>query len=203
MKAKLIRYEITNSLKELGWDMSNFHVFFQATNKTVAKTPFIIGYDRFHNFFKENKPEIYNYLTKIRSSISGYGTKHSKVIKILLDENFDFETHLQSYLNEIDDDIIKAHYEHENRIIKPEDQAAVKKMFESFVQLIDEDFATSNIKMEQFTDALDQTIHELVFKYYPEIFDKTEEHISAYRKELYYTTTGFVEKIDKIMNDAI
>ena len=76
-------------------------------------------------------------------------------------------------------------------------------MFESFVQLIDEDFATSNIKMEQFTDALDQTIHELVFKYYPEIFDKTEEHIGAYRKELYYTTTGFVEKIDKIMNDAI
>jgi hypothetical protein len=203
MKTQLVKYEISNMLHDTGDDMTHFLLFIKTENHTEAIMPLIIPYEYFYSFFKESNPEIFNYLTKIRRSISGYGPKHSKIITILNDEEFDFESHLQNYLNEFDPIHIEKHFANEKLIQQPETQAAAKEVVADFKNFFEDGYKEHNIKISEFTDELDQTIHELTLKYFPELFEMSPEHIEKYRDRLCRTTLGFVEDIDKILNDNI
>jgi len=54
--------------------------------------------------------------------------------------------------------------------------------------------------LNDFKDDIDQTLHELTLKYYPEIFDMEEKKIEKYRHALITATLNFSSEIDKILN---
>lgn len=64
-----------------------------------------------------------------------------------------------------------------------------------------DDMKESNIKMSQFTEEVDQVLHELTLKHFPELFENGNECIEAYRSHLITTTLDFVEGIDEILNE--
>lgn len=203
MKATLTRYKIDNLLDETGDDITFLHLFIKVENLPEMIMPIMLPYEHFVDFVKNYDEPLHKYLKKIRSSIAGYGPKHSKVFEILNNEGFDFTFHLNKYIYSKDEVFLQQHINYCKNLNKPENQENVERIVKKFEGFFDDGYRKSNIKINNFTDDLDQTIHELTLKYFPELFEMSEKHIAEYRKELFYTVTGFREKIDKILHNIL
>jgi hypothetical protein len=199
MKAQLTRYTINNMLEETGHDYILIHVFFKTDSRSETTNPIIFSYDDWHRYIKTIDEAAYDYLTKIRSGIHGYGPKHSAVFKVIEAENFDLEPYIKTYVEGLTDLFIEQHYEWCDRLSNPETVEKAAVAFEKINQLVDEDYKNQNIKTDQFIDEVDQTLHELTFKYFPDLFEKGEKYIEEYRSILSRTTLSFYEAIDKLM----
>lgn len=201
MKTQITKYTIENMLEDTGHDYINFHIFFKTKNRPETTRPFFLPYDNLHYYIKKIDEHAYDYLTKIRYNIHGYGPKHSKVFKVIEAENFDLEPYMQSYLEELTDLEIEQHYEWSERLSNPEIVEKAAAALENIKQVVNDDFKNNNIKSSEFMDELDQTLHELTFRYFPDLFEKGEEHIKSYRNILSRTTMSFYEDIDKLRHE--
>ncbi len=198
MKTQLTKYTINNMLEDTGDDYIFLHVFFKTKDRDETTRPFFLAYDKLHRYIKNIDEPAYHYLTKIRSNIHGYGPKHSKVFEVIEAENFDLEPYIKSYLEELTDLEIEQHYEWCDRLSNPETVEKAAATFENISQVVNDDYKNNNIKSSEFIDELDQTLHELTFKYFPDLFEKGEKHIEDYRNILSRTTFSFYEAIDKL-----
>jgi hypothetical protein len=198
MKAQLTRFKTRSFLEDLGNDYNHLHIFFKTETHPEVIYPIMLPYDEFHFFIKRIDAPVGDYLTKIRTGISGYGPKHSKVFSVLEDENFDFAHYLQLYLDSWTADKIESHLEHNKTFNTPNTQQTAAKVMKNFDEIVTDDFRAGNIKHEAFTDEVDQVLHEVTLKYYPDIFDKSPEIISEYRNILSRKTFDFVQSIDKL-----
>jgi hypothetical protein len=198
MKAQLTKYTIKNMLEDTGDDYIFLHVFFKTEDCAETTSPMFLPYDNLHRYIKTIDEPAHDYLAKIRSNIHGYGPKHSKVFEVIEAENFDLEPYIKSCLEELTPLFIEQHYEWCDRLSNPQTMEKAAATFENINQVVNDDYKNDNIKTSQFIDELDQTLHELTFKYFPDLFEKGEKHIEEYRNILSKSTLSFCEAIDKL-----
>jgi hypothetical protein len=200
MKPIYTRYETSNLLEDLGEDVVHFVIYFKTEVSPEVRLGIHLPYRKLVYFIEETNYPTYEYLTKIRSSMSGYGPKETKVMAKIEQEGLDLEPFLKNYLESKDEVYITQHLEWIERISSTESQETAKKIVETINNEIGENYASRQIKWHNYIDELDQTIHELTFRYYPEIFEKEEEKIKDYRNALISATLDFSRRIDKILN---
>lgn len=200
MKPQLTHYKIDNLYQETGIDMTLLHIFFKTPTQPETKLPLIITYNKFREFIKSIDEPAYNYLTKIRADIHGYGTKDSAVFKIIDDENFNLEPLIQSYLNNLDETMIIEHYKFCSKIELPENHEKAQQTYKKLDELINDDFKNKNIIYTKFIDEVDQVLHEVTLKFFPELFENDPKHLTAYRNILSRATLRFSEEINNLIH---
>lgn len=200
MKAIYTRYETSDLLEDLGEDVVHFKIYFRTDELPEVRFGILFPYRELVYFLKETNPLAYEYLTGIRSSVAGYGSKETKVLAKIEDEGFDVEPFIKAYLESKDTVFISQHLEWIERLNAPEAQQQVSKAVESITSTASDNFANEKIKWNKYKDEFDQTIHELTYRYFPELFEKQEEKINAYRSALIATTHDFTDKLDQILN---
>ncbi|TRX42987.1 hypothetical protein [Flavobacterium restrictum] len=199
MKAILTQYKIDSMLEDIGSDITMIHIFFKTATRPEARMPVILPYDKLTQFIQTIDEQAFDYLTKIRSSIAGYGPKHTAVFKILESENFDLTPYLKRYVEALTPTYIAQQYEWCDSIVNnPSNTEKVQNSFKEIQKIANPDFINRNVKMDQFRDEIDQTLHELVLKFFPELFENGPECLSEYRDILVRTTLNFFENIDKL-----
>jgi hypothetical protein len=198
MAYQITRWEIKDMLDETGDDFAHFYVFVALNDNSEISIPIIIGLDDVIGHIKPISPAEYNYIQKIRSNMHGYGPKHSKVLAVLQEEGYDFFPYLQTYITE---DMVKRHTEYEKKL-----QAMPERFVQKASNLFSFDLAemkAENLRYTKFLDQLDKTMHELTFSYYPELFEKGDDIIKAYKNHLTRTTLQFAGNIDKLMHGKL
>lgn len=200
MKAIYTRYETSNLLEDLGEDVVHFKIYFRTDELPEVRFGILFPYSELVYFVKETNPPAYEYLIGIRSSIAGYGPKETKVLAKIEEEGFDLEPFIKAYLESRDAVYISQHLEWIDRMNAPETQRQAGEALESIANTVGENYASEQIKWDKYRDELDQTIHELTFRYFPELFEMGEEKIEAYRNALISTTLDFTDKLDGIVN---
>jgi hypothetical protein len=200
MKAQLTRYEIKDMMEDIGSNLVFIYLYFKTTSHPETPIPLMVSYDKLHEFIKEVDEPAYNYLTKIRSDIGGYGPKNIQIFKVIRAENFDLEPFLKLYLEKFDEVDIEQHYEWCERMTNqtPETKKSIEEFLEIFEDYSSDDAIDENIKWEEFIDTIDQTLHEVTLKFYPDLFEMGEEYIEEYQRILSYATMRFSEEIDKL-----
>ena len=200
MKAIYTRYETSNLLADLGADVVHFQIYFRVNELPEVRIGILFPYTELMKFVRETNPSAYEYLSEIRSSISGYGPKETKVLAKIEEEGFDLEPLLKAYLDSRDALFISQHLEWLERLNIPKNQEEIGVALDNITSDLGDNFASEQIKWDEFIDELDQTVHELTFRYYPELFEKGEEKIKAYRSALVSTTLDFTQRLDEILN---
>jgi len=200
MKAIYTRYETRDLLKDLGEDVVHFRAYFRTEDLPEVRIGVLIPYYDLHNFIKQVNPEAYQYITKIRTSMQGYGPKHTKVLAKLEEEGFDLEPYIKQFIESKDEIFISNHLDWVEGLFKLKVQETAKEAIKNINKSLGENYAKDNIKLNDFKDDIDQTLHELTLKYYPEIFDMEEKKIEKYRHALITATLNFSSEIDKILN---
>ena len=198
MNPQLTQYTIKNMLEDTGDDYIFLHVFFKTDTRSETSSPLLVAYVDLQRFIATINEPAYNYLSKIRSNIQGYGPKHSKVFKVIEAENFDLEPYIKKYIASLTDLFVEQHYEWCDRISNPENVEKATEAFEKINQVVSSDYRHDVIKADEFIDEVDQTLHELTLKYFPELFEKEEKYIDAYIDILFRTTMNFYKSIDKL-----
>lgn len=200
MTWRIKHFSITNMIEITGDDIAHFEILASPEEDQSSATRIIITFDELVEFIKDNEPALGRYLARIRSSIKGYGPKHSQVLDILYDEQFDFEKYLLLILNSKDSEYFSRIRELQQH--QPEKEELEK--LEQKMQLLDSVAAGMrqyNITYTRFLDEVDEALHALTCKYYPDLFEKGPEHISAYKKKLSNATINFAREIDRLMHD--
>lgn len=200
MKPIYTRYETSNLLEDLGEDVVHFSIYFRTDVLPEVRIGILLPYRELVYFVEEINKPAYEYLVKIRSSMAGYGPKETKVLEQIENEGFDLEPFIKSYLESRDEVFIAQHLEWIERISSPKSQETAKKIVNEIASGLGENHASKQIKWNNYKDELDQTIHELTFRFYPELFEKGEEKIDAYRNALTSVTIDFTTRLDKILN---
>jgi len=200
MKPIYTRYETSNLLEDLGEDVVHFKIYFRMDESPEVRIGILLSYHQLSKFVKETNPSVYDYLSKIRYSMPGYGPKETKVLAKIEEEGFDLEPIIKNYFESKDAVYISQHLEWVERLNVPETQEKAAEILENITSKMDENYASKQIKWNNYVDELDQTIHELTFRYYPELFEKGEGTIKEYRQALASTTMNFTETLDKILN---
>ena len=70
-----------------------------------------IPFEKLTSFIEKVDGDAYQYLLKIRQTIGGYGSKHSKIFETIDREGFDLKPYIQDYLQSLDESIINQHLE--------------------------------------------------------------------------------------------
>ena len=200
MKPIYTRYETSNLLEDLGEDVVHFAAYFKTETLPEVRIGILLPYRELIYFIEEINKPAYDYLIKIRSSMTGYGPKETKVLAQIEQEDFDLEPFIKDYVESRDATFISDHLDWIERISTPKSQETAKKILKEIASGFGEDFASKQIKWDQYQDELDQTIHELTFRFYPELFEKGEEKIEAYRNALASVAMDFTARLDKILN---
>ena len=199
MKAILSRYEIKNMIEFSGDDITFIDIYYKTAKKPETLMPHSINYDKFHRFIQTVDVEAYNYLFKIRTSIGGYGPKHSKIFEVIDAENFDLKHYIHLFLATLTEDNIKQHYEWCESFTKKSNQEVAGKIRDKLDTLINDDYKNYNLKFAKFKDEVDEKLHELMFNHFPEFFDSGATFLKDYKNILVNTTLSFTEKINNLM----
>ena len=200
MKAIYTRYETSNLLKDLGEDVVHFQIYFKTDELPEVRIGILLPYSILIKFIRESNPSVYDYLIKIRHSLVGYGPKETKVLAKIEKEGFDLEPSIKSYFESKDTAYIDQHLEWIKQLNAPKTQEQAGIFLDKLADELGDNYAKEQIKWDEFIDEVDQTIHGLTFRYYPELFELGEEKINAYRSALISTTLDFTERLDKILN---
>jgi hypothetical protein len=198
MAYQITRWEINNMLDKTGDDFIHFDVYVALNNNPEISIPIIISFDDLVGHIKPIAPAEYDYINKIRSGMHGYGPKHSKVLAVLQEEGYDLFPYLQTYITE---NMVEEHSEYDKRL-----QASPKDSLKKALALLEayqDEMKKENIRHTNFLDQLDKTLHELTFSHYPELFEKGNDIVEAYRNHLTRTTLDFARKIDKLMHGKL
>lgn len=200
MKFYVTRFTIEDNLQHTGDDCCFLHIFVRTAELDELALPVILSYDELRDFIQEQHPAVGRYLTRIRSGISGYGPKHSKVFATLHEENFDLSPYIAAYIESKDEVFVEQHLQSSNRKLGPEVQKSLKETFEQLAQFVNKDYVAANIGFDEFMDRFDQTVHELCLDSYPKLFDQGDKHIFMYRRLLQRTTLSFCGELDRILH---
>jgi hypothetical protein len=202
MKQAITRYTINSMMEVTGDDITFIHLFYRIDNEPEMAMPIIVSYESLLDFIQQENNDAHKYLMNIRSSLHGYGPKHSKIFEIMDKEGFDLEPYIFSYFNTIEQDEFDRRTKSAKNL-PSQDNEPLKAALKEIDNFVDKEFRNYNVRLDNFRDNLDQALHETTLKYFPELFEKEAKYIAAYRKNLFYTTLHFMEKIDKIMHDKL
>lgn len=195
MEFTFSHYNIHNLLAELGDDAALIQYFYQK-NEQICKMPIIINFSQVLNFIEETDLPSYQYIQKVRKDIGGYGPKHSKMFEVFEQEGFDIDRHLMAFAQNFEDDMIAQHIERfQNRTVDAKEFDQAMKKLDAYVN---SGYAEENIRMNQFTEAIDQKLHELTLEFYPDFFENKIEYLNKYKSLLINTTLRFTLDFDKL-----
>jgi hypothetical protein len=193
MEFSFSHYTISNLLSELGEDVTFIHYFYQK-NEVVLVMPIILNLNEIFNFIKKTDFPAYQYIQKVRSDIGGYGPKHSKMFEVFEQEGFDMDRFLMVFANSFEDDMIAQHIEK----FQIKNNEGFNRAMKTLKEIATPNYIQENLKINNFTEAIDQKLHELTLEFYPEFFEKDIEYLNKYKSLLIDTTLRFVLDFDKL-----
>jgi hypothetical protein len=203
MKAIVTRYRICNSLESTGDDMIFIHVFFRTDQLPEASMPVIFSLDELFEFISSKSESKGKYLKQIRNNITGYGPKHTRIVEIIEEEEFQLEPYIFLYVEEKKEDYLVSHFEWCKRLNAPENKQILRENNAKLSQLVNEDRVRYQIDFTRFQDEVDQALHLLTLKFFPSLFEMDQKNIEAYKDCLVDATLGFTERIDRILHNNI
>ena len=166
----ITRIEEHNNLDLFGEDHVHFHVFLENKDGSEVKMPWMISFWNLIKFLKSYDPDAANYITKVSNGIRSYGSKDSKILKILHSEEMPINSFVEKYMSHLSEDLLQKHIDwSENLKITP---AFLEKKHD--LDLLLPDLAADNSRRNMFSDALDEAIQKEVRKFYPEFFNKAD-----------------------------
>lgn len=200
MKINYTRYETSDLLADFGEDVVHLKIYFRIDELPEVNLGILLPFSKLVKFIRQTNPSAYDYLTKMRSSIAGYGPKETKVLEKIEAEDFDLESLIKNYLESKDEVYIAQHLEWIEKLNSTKTLGQAAKILESLTSDGDVNYVSDQIKWNKYRDELDQTIHELTFRYFPELFENGAEKIDAYQNALTSITIDFTNRLDKIVN---
>lgn len=203
MKYTLTKFSIDNDLDFNGIDLSYINIFYCTSDGTEIDLPIIVPFETLFEFIKKEDIKAYMYLEKMRLSIRGYGPKHSKLLELIDSEGFDLIPYVIKLFNEFDEDLFEKQVNLAKEISGLKGQEQIESLVEELDDMVDNDLREYNIKIIDFTNDVDQALHEVTLKHFPEIFEKEKKYIEAYRDALIHNTLNFAKKIGNIINDEL
>ena len=197
MYIELTRFEINNLLEETGDDIAFIKIFFTTIQIKETLIPLSIPFEKLTSFIEKVDGDAYQYLLKIRQTIGGYGSKHSKIFETIDREGFDLKPYIQDYLQSLDESIINQHLEWCKTAIK--NNASIQEKAEKIKAIITPSYIQDNKNKYLYLEALDQAIHEVNLKYFPIIYQGNEAFINNYKSLLIDASLKFYEQLDKLI----
>jgi hypothetical protein len=187
-------------LEDFGDPVVFFKCFYVSED---SRTYFSTVYAHFFRFMVNNYPDEANYISKIRQSLVGYGTKEDQVVAILQEENFPLEKYAFAYW-EAQMDVVEAEIERQKSwiLINQKTDNALQKHAAAVVERLKPKFTP--IKQSQLYDELEQAVASFFVDKFPEIINTDAEEIITFKKILskYIQNLGLdmVNHIHKIRN---
>ncbi len=188
----------TNGKEEMGIDMESWEVFLLVRGERLLH---FVQFDQLTKWTKEARPEIYNYISSVRSGIPGMGPKHSKMFEHFDDESFDFEPLIKEYLEQAVD--IEAVFEWNQRIRQaaPQQQEQLQEKVDNLSSHFPAMKASAS-KWEEYADSLMEYTTRRAIEIYPEIAEGDAEHIRALRDRLVRGVHQLADEISKVAYEA-
>lgn len=187
-----------NDKEETGMDMESWEVFLLVRGERLFH---FFQFDQLTKWTKEARPEIYNYIRSVRSGISGFGPKHSKMFQHFDDEGFDFKPLIKEYLEQTVD--IETVYEWNQRIRQatPPQQERLQEGVDDLSSHFPAMKASTN-KWEEYADSLMEYATRRAVEIYPEITESDAEHIRALHDRLVRGVHQLADEISKLAYEA-
>lgn len=203
MKPIFTHYKIKNFLEDLGEDTSFIAIFFKTKEHSEVAFPISISYHHLLDYIKSIDKPAFDYLTKIRTNIHGYGPKHSKIFEVMDAEGFDLEKFIVQFINDLEQDDIDKHMAWSENLLSQKNQQKASEVFEKLNEIVTPNIVEYNIRMNAFKDEIDQMLHEQTLKHFPELFESKEEIIIKYKHTLIDTTLSFTSACDKLLHGIL
>jgi hypothetical protein len=203
MKAIYLNYKIKSFLEDLGEDVSFIDIFFKTKEQEIIAFPISISYDKLKSFIGSVDKPAFDYLTKIRADIHGYGSKHSKIFAVIESEGFDLEKYIIQFITELDETDVDNHIAWCENLLSQKQQQKATEVFEKLSEIVTPQYVQHNLRFDAFKDEVDQMLHELTLKHFPELFEANEEVIDKYRNVLIRTTLSFTSECDKLLHGIV
>ena len=189
----ITRIEEHNNLDLFGEDHVHFHIFLENKDGSEVKMPWMISFWNLIKFLKSYDPDAANYITKVSSGIRSYGSKDSKILKILHSEEMPINSFVEKYMSHLSEDLLQKHIDwSENLKITP---AFLEKKHD--LDLLLPDLAADNSRRNVFAEAIDEALQKEIKKFYPEFFDEiSAESYSKYDGFLMNSVSDLVTKLN-------
>lgn len=199
MKAIITRYSIEKHQDDSNEEFIFIHAFFRTDNHPEASKPVIFSFDNLVDFISEQDEPTGNYLKRIRYGIKGNGSKQANMNMMVEEKDFDLEPYIFQFTESKEAEYILQHLECSEEIKLPDNicpQEHHNKLFESTRH---NDSFHRQITFHNFQGELDETIHEITLKYFPELMELDKQCLTAYKDKLIDLTLSFSESVDKII----
>lgn len=189
----ITRIEEHNNLDLFGEDHVHFHIFLENKDGSEVKMPWMISFWNLIKFLKSYDPDAANYITKVSNGIRSYGSKDSKILKILHSEEMPINSFVEKYMSHLSEDLLQKHIDwSENLKITP---AFLEKKQD--LDLLLPDLAADNSRRNVFAEAIDEALQKEIKKFYPEFFDEiSAESYSKYDGFLMNSVSDLVTKLN-------
>ena len=189
----ITRIEEHNNLDLFGEDHVHFHIFLENKDGSEVKMPWMISFWNLIKFMKSYDPDAANYITKVSNGIRSYGSKDSKILKILHSEEMPINSFVEKYMSHLSEDLLQKHIDwSENLKITP---AFLEKKQD--LDLLLPDLAADNSRRNVFAEAIDEALQKEIKKFYPEFFDEiSAESYSKYDGFLMNSVSDLVTKLN-------
>jgi SpoVK/Ycf46/Vps4 family AAA+-type ATPase len=197
-----LRYKISTD-NPMGDDVIMVLVYVQDGKGEEVWMPIIISFNELQEFTKTLDLKVHDYWLKISNSIGGYGPRDSKILAQMAEEEFDIEYLVKAFFSSLSIEKLLEHVEWSNHLRTARQTSESIKAAEMLQEIIPENAAENTRKFNDFLTELDQSMHETVLKYYPELFEMDEVSIKEYKSKLARAVLRFAEEVDSILHKRI
>jgi hypothetical protein len=194
-----LRYKISTD-NPMGDDVIMILIYVQDDKGEEVWMPIIVSFSELQEFTKTLDMKVYDYWLKISSSIGGYGPRDSKILEQMVEEGFDVEYLVKALFVSLPTEKLLEHIEWSNHLRTAPQSSDSIKAAEMLQEIIPENAAENTRKFNDFLTELDQSMHEAVLKYYPELFEMDSILIEGYKSKLVNAVLSFAQEVDLILH---
>lgn len=204
---RIISIEEQNRAAERGEDSAYFHVKFSPKRKLSATYDIYVEFTDIIEYWREINPPLYQYVQSIRSNMTGYGHKHSKVLSELAESHIQVKAWVKDYVMancelyvEEDQQEMqrKRRAEREQQIATEQDAAAKQKEAEVRASLRELSQLAVNEKeyiklFDDLAESIDEAIIAIVLKKHPYLLEAKGNRV----RELQYILADYTPDLTK------
>jgi hypothetical protein len=197
MKAIITRYSIDTKVTDKDDEFTFIHAFFCTEAYPEASMPVIFSFDDLVNFIAEKDEATGNYLKRLRCNIRGFGAGQKPLSDVVLEEDFDLEPYIFQFQENYEAEYILQHLE-EGKILNLL-KAEMISAHAAAPYANDNSKHNCIVNLNKFQSELNQALHAITLKYFPDLLEMDKKYIAAYRDNLADLTLSFSEKVAKII----
>lgn len=186
----IISFEQTDMLNDTGDDIVFFHVDLEINKESFhCMVPFY----KLQDHLAKNKPADADYFSGLRSSITGFGPKHTAMLSLAAEEGYDIEKAVMEYIGtgNIFDKLTP------NKKLSDIEHANLTEQLKQ-VELLAQEGKPFNLRDITFKDAAMDLLNKKILEIYPEILNSRPEYITELKSLLINHVLKFGEAVNNL-----